>query len=235
MRRSQVAFTALLAATAAVFFYLIYYIFLVTPEAQFTAGGLAQKIFYFHVPAAYAMYLSGVVCFIASAFYLVGASDGRDAWARAGAECAVVFGLMVMTSGPLWARRAWGVYWTWDPTLTTALLSFLIYVAIVVLRAFAGDGDAERKFAAALGVLGTVTLPIIHWAVVLWGGNHPNVINKGGGGLGDPRMGIALGIGFGAMTLLAMVLIWSRASLAIVQSRLARLEEQAAAAGLEED
>src|SRR5688572_20981601 len=107
MRRSDAVFKTLLAATAAVFFYLVYFVFLRAPTAQLQAGGLAQKIFYFHVPAAYAMYLSGVVCFGASAAYLYGASDARNAWARAGAECAVVFGLMVLTSGPLWAKKAW--------------------------------------------------------------------------------------------------------------------------------
>lgn len=235
MKRSKVVFNLLLAASAAVFFYLIYYIVLVTPQAQMAAGGLAQKIFYFHVPAAYAMYLSGVVCFIASAAYLVRATDGRNAWAKAGAEVAVIFGLMVMTSGPLWAKKAWGVYWTWDPRLTTSLLSVLIYVAIVVMRAFSGDGDAERKFAAALGVLGTVNLPIIHYSVRKWGGNHPTVITKGGGGLGDPRMYVALGIGFLAMTLLAALLLWSRARLALLGSRVSRLEERAIATGLTED
>lgn len=62
----------------------------------------------------------------------------------------------------------------------------LVYVAVVVLRAFAGDGEAERKFAAALGVLGTVNLPIIHYSVRKWGGNHPTVISQGGGGLKRP-------------------------------------------------
>ncbi len=235
MKRSKALFNTLLVASAAVFFYLIYYIVMVTPQAQMASGGLAQKIFYFHVPAAYAMYLSGVVCFVASAAYLVRATDERNAWAKAGAEVAVIFGLMVMTSGPLWAKKAWGVYWTWDPRLTTSLLSVLIYVAIVVMRAFSGDGDAERKFAAALGVLGTVNLPIIHYSVSKWGGNHPIVINKGGGGLGDPRMKVALGLGFLAMTFLAALLLWGRARLALLGSRVSRLEERALATGITED
>ncbi len=235
MTRASLGFQIVLVAAAAVFGYLIYYIMYVTPQAQMAAGGLAQKIFYFHVPAAYAMYLSGVVCLIGSAAYLVGATDGRNAWARAGAECAVVFGMMVLASGPLWARKAWGVYWTWDPRLTTSLLSVLVYVAVVVLRAFAGDGDAERKFAAALGVLGTANLPIIHYSVRKWGGNHPTVITKGGGGLGDPRMYTALGLGFLAMTLLAVLLLWSRARLALIASRLNRAEERAAASGIAEE
>jgi heme exporter protein C len=224
-------FGPLLAFTFATFAYLIVVVFLRTPTAQMQAGGLAQKIFYFHVPAAYAMYLSGAVCFISSALYLVGASDARDAWGKAGAECAVAFGLLVLASGPLWAKKAWGVYWTWDPQLTTLLLSVLIYVAVVVLRAFGGNGDAERRFAAALGVLGTVNLPIIHYSVRKWGGNHPTVIKKGGGGL-HPDMRYALMIGFFAFTLLAILLLWSRARLALSASRLGRCEEEAAARGL---
>lgn len=103
-----------LAATALGFVYHLWFIYARTPEAQAAAGGLAQKIFYFHVPAAYALYLSGVVCFLASSAYLVSATHVRNAWARAGAEVAVVFGVMVLISGPLWAKKAWGVYWTWD-------------------------------------------------------------------------------------------------------------------------
>jgi heme exporter protein C len=224
-------FEIVLVVTFATFAYLIAFVFLHTPTAQMQAGGLAQKIFYFHVPAIYAMYLSGAVCFVASALYLAGASDGRDAWSKAGAECAVLFGTLMLTSGPLWAKKAWGVYWTWDPRLTTSLLSVLIYVAVVVLRAFGGNGDAERRFAAALGVLGTVNLPIIHYSVRKWGGNHPTVITKGGGGL-HPDMRYALMVGFVAFGLLAILLIWSRARLALSVSRLSRCEQEAAARGL---
>jgi heme exporter protein C len=228
---SRRGFPGLVVITLAVFVYLIAVVFLKTPTAQMQAGGLAQKIFYFHVPAAYAMYLCGAVCFVSSALYLAGPSDARDAWGKAGAECAVVFGVLVLTSGPLWAKKAWGVYWTWDPRLTTSLLSVLVYVAVVVLRAFGGNGDAERRFAAALGVLGTVNLPIIHYSVRKWGGNHPTVITKGGGGL-DPDMRYALMVGFVAFTLFAILLLWSRARLALSVSRLGRCEERAAALGL---
>jgi heme exporter protein C len=232
VKRADAAFPVLVAVTAGIFFYLIGAIFLRAPTAQLAAGGLAQKIFYFHVPAAYAMYLGGAVCFAGSVAYLLRATDGRNAWAKAGAEVAVVFGALMLTSGPLWAKKAWGVYWTWDPRLTTTTLSVLIYVAIVVVRTFAGDGEAERKFAAALGVLGTVNLPVIHYAVQLWSGNHPKVISKGGGGLADPAMWQTLVTGFVAMTLLAVLLLWVRARLAMASARLARAEELAAMAGL---
>lgn len=197
--------------------------------------GSAQKIFYFHVPAAYALYLSAAICFGGSAAYLYRASDGADALARAGAETAVAFGLVVLTTGPIWARPIWGVYWTWEPRLLTSLLSVLIYVAYVVLRAFAGDGDAERKFAAALGVLGAANLPIIHYSVQKWGGNHPRVISSGGGGLRHPDMKTALMLGFAAFTVLAITFVWARLRLHVARARVARVEEEAAALGLLEE
>ena len=86
----------------------------------------------------------------------------------------------------------------------------MIYVSYLVLRAFAGDGDGERRFAAALGILGASILPIIHFSVQKWGGQHPMVITGRGGGLQDPNMKIALSLGFLAFTLLAVLLVWAR-------------------------
>lgn len=214
------------AVAALAFFALIPFVFLKVPEAQPQAGGLAQKIFYFHVPSAISIYVAGAVCFVASALYLYNPTDKRDAWARAGGECAVVFGCMAIASGSLWGKKAWGVYWTWDPRLTSVLMAVLIFGALVVLRRFAGSGDAERRFAAAFGILGTAILPIVHYSVQLWGGNHPTVLKATGGqGLKDPAMNYALYLGFFAMTLLAGLLLTLRAQLAYSQARLLRAEE----------
>jgi len=226
------AFLSILGLTFLTFVVLIGFVFVRAPTAQLQAGGIAQKIFYFHVPAAYALYLSGVTGLVAASVYLYRPSDGADAWARAGAECAVAFGTLVLTSGPLWAKKAWGVYWTWDPRLTTLMLTVLIYGAVVVLRAFAGTGDAERRFAAALTVLGTIILPIVHYSVQKWGGIHPTVVSQGGGGLQHPDMKISLWLGFVSMTLLAKVLLTARARLALALSRLSTVEEIAAARGI---
>lgn len=223
--RRDAAFLTLLTCAGLAVLLTLYWAFFRAPfEAVM---GAAQKIFYFHVPAAYALYLSAAICFAGSAAYLYQPSDSRDALARSGAEAAVAFGMVVLTTGPIWARPIWGVYWTWEPRLLTSLLSVLIYVAYVVLRAFAGDGDAERRFAAALGVLGAANLPIIHYSVQKWGGNHPRVISSGGGGLGHPDMKTALGLGFLAFTLLAVVFVWSRLRLHLGLARLARIEEEA--------
>jgi heme exporter protein C len=227
----DVGFFSLLAATAAVLVFEIFFIFLKAPtEARM---GIVQKIFYFHVPSAYAMYIGATACFIGSLMYLVKSSESTDAFARAGAEAAVVFGSIVLTTGPLWGAKAWGTFWTWDPRLTTELLSVLIYVAYLVLRAFAGESTGERRFAAALGILGAANLPIIHFSVQKWGGQHPVVITGKGGGLQHPDMKLALALGFLTFTLLAVSLVWARTRLLVVQSRLQRAEEDAIDFGLD--
>jgi heme exporter protein C len=230
MRKNDLLFYALLLATTASVMATIEIIFLATPTEA--VMGIVQKIFYFHVPAAYAMYLGATACFIGSAAYFVRPTEQRDAFAKAGAETAVTFGLIVLVTGPLWAAKAWGRYWTWDPRITTSMLSVLIYVAYVVVRSFAGDGEAERKFAAALGILGAANLPIIHYSVQKWSGQHPQVITSGGGGLA-PAMYPALIWGFVSFTLLTALLLWARSRLEIARSELRRLEELALDAGLE--
>lgn len=230
---SEVVFYALVGLAIVGFVAAVHVIFFKAPvEATM---GFVQKIFYFHVPAAVSMYLGATTCFVGSAGYLARGTRNWDALARAGAEVAVLMGMMVLLSGPLWGAKAWGVYWTWDPRLTTSLLSILIYVAYVVLRSFAGDGDAERKFAAALGVLGAANLPIIHYSVQKWGGNHPKVISSGGGGLKHPDMILALNLGFVAFLLLSTLLIWSRYRVEVSKNRLLQLEEEALELGLGEE
>jgi heme exporter protein C len=232
MTKKDSLFYGLLAAFAVSLIVTVPIIFLFTPSAQPQAGGLAQKIFYFHVPVANGVYISGAVCFIASCFYLARPSEGANAWARAGSDCAAYFGTMVLCSGPLWAKKAWGVYWTWDPQLTTLLLSVLIYYAVSLLRAFAGDGAAERRFAAALGVMGAVNLPIIYYSVQKWGGNHPTVRREGGGGL-DDSMKLAFLLGNITMAiLLPPLLLWLRSRVARLQATLEHTWQEALTRGI---
>ena len=231
-RPSSAIFLALLGSSTALLLATIYVTFLRAPiEARM---GIVQKIFYFHVPSAYAMYIGAAACFAGSVGYLLKPKDSYDALARAGAELAIVMGLIVMVTGPLWAAKAWGYYWTWDPRLTTALLSWLIYVAYQVLRSFSGDGLGERKFAAALGILGAANLPIIHYSVQKWGGQHPTVVTGKGGGLQHPDMKLAFALGMTAFTVFAITLIYARVKLELARSRLVRAEEDAVDLGLDD-
>ncbi|MBM3750632.1 MAG: hypothetical protein FJW21_05550 [Acidimicrobiia bacterium] len=134
--------------------------------------GLIQKIFYFHVPSAMVMFASAFVCGIASAIYLARRTPGSDRMAIAGAELVVVFGIIVLVTGPLWARKAWGVWWDWgDVRLVTSLVLWLIFVAYTLLRRFAGPGS--DVLAAAVGVFGMANVPFVYWSVNVWRTLHP--------------------------------------------------------------
>jgi heme exporter protein C len=230
--RSDLIFGAIMVVATILFVVVLHLVFFATPIEK--RMGIVQKIFYFHVPSAYSMYLGAGACFVGSLGYLLTGSDKLDAFARAGAEMAVVFACIVLTTGPLWAAKAWGFYWTWDPRLTTTMLSALIYVSYLVLRSFTGDGAGEKKFGAALGVLGAANLPIIHFSVQKWTGQHPTVITSKGGGLQHPNMKIALGLSFCAFTLFAIALLWARTRLELGRERLARAEEDAIDLGLDD-
>lgn len=196
--------------------------------------GVVQKIFYFHVPSAYAMYVAFVTSAVGSALYLWKRDEKWDALAVGGAEVGLVFCVIVLVTGPLWARKAWGTYWTWDPRLTTTLLAGMIYVAFNVLRSLGQAGEAEKRFASALGFLGLLLLPVIHFSVQRWRGQHPTVITRAGGGI-HPDMVPALVLGFLFFTVLVALLVWARYRIERMRQRLASLELEAAERGLLEE
>lgn len=208
---------ALIIVSALMVLVNLYAIFVHAPvEAHM---GIVQKIFYFHVPSAYAMYLGFVICGICSALYLYRPHPKWSAVGLAAGEVGLLFCVIVLITGPLWARKAWGVYWTWDPRLTTTLLAGMIFAAYWILRGLSGAGEVEHRFAAALAVLGVLDLPIIHYSVQKWRGTHPAVITGKGGGL-HPDMVPALVLSFITFTLLVFLLIRARSRLELLQQRI---------------
>ncbi len=202
--------------------------FLVAPvEATM---GIIQKVFYFHVPAAYAMYLSWGICTIFSVHYLAKGRERSDMISKSAAEVALLFATIVMITGPLWGRRAWGAFWTFDPRLTASLLFTLIIMAYVLLRTLS-QGEKERRFAAALSILGAVILPLIHLSVNKWRGQHP-VLKRGGL---EPSMKTTLMVGFLTFTGIAILLLIRRYGLERNQRRLEMLREEAAVRGIQGD
>ncbi len=133
--------------------------------------GLIQKIFYFHVPAAITTFVSAFVCGIASVIYLVRRRPLADHVALAAAELAVVFGLIVLVTGPIWARKAWGVWWEWEARLMATLIMWMIFVAYLLLRRFGGAG--AEVLAAAVGLFGMALVPFVYWSVNVWRTLHP--------------------------------------------------------------
>jgi heme exporter protein C len=184
--------------------------------------GLVQKIFYFHVPSWMAMYTAIAVCGVASAVYLFRGDKAADAYAAAGAEVAVLFGLMGLVSGPLWGRKAWGVWLVWEPRLTSALLMELIFIACVLVRKYGGPGS--EKLAAATGLFGAATSPFVYKSVDIWRTQHPKTsvvpaLLKGSmAGSETPFIVSAL-----AFVLLATLLLMLRTTLAKRQATLDEL------------
>jgi heme exporter protein C len=133
--------------------------------------GLVQKIFYYHMPSAWMFLISGIVCGIASARYLFKGDPRSDRTARAAAELTVLFGLLALITGPLWARKAWGVWWQWDVRLTSSLLMWMIFVAYLLVRKYGGAGS--EKLAAGLALFGMANVPFVYISVNYWRTIHP--------------------------------------------------------------
>jgi heme exporter protein C len=133
--------------------------------------GLVQKIFYFHVPSWFAMFTAIGICGVASLIHLFKTSPRADRIAEAAAEIAVLFGLMGLVTGPLWGRKAWGVWWQWDAKLTIALLLEMTFISGILVRKYGGPGS--DKLAAAVGIFGLAVTPFVYEAVNIWRTIHP--------------------------------------------------------------
>ncbi len=173
-----------LAIVAAVLFAAAPFIVAQTPNEA--TMGVVQKIFYYHVPAAMVMFIAAFVCGIASGMYLFKKNETADRLANAAAELAVVFGLIVLVTGPLWARKSWGVWWQWDARITSTLLMWMIFVAYLLVRRFGGPG--AEKLSAALAVFGMANVPFVYISVNIWRTIHPTtaVVPKLPGGMKGP-------------------------------------------------
>ncbi|HMJ59687.1 MAG TPA: cytochrome c biogenesis protein CcsA [Gemmatimonadales bacterium] len=138
--------------------------------------GMAQKIFYLHLPAAIwaegAMILVGV----ASIFFLFLKDPRLDRFAEASAEVGLVFCTLVLTTGPIWGKPIWGTWWTWDARLTLTLLLFLMYVGYLLLRGAVTDPGLKARYAAVLGICGMCLVPFVHLSVVMFRTLHPQPI-----------------------------------------------------------
>ena len=183
--------------------------------------GFVQKIFYFHVPCAIMLFLSTFACAAGSIAYLFKGSEKGDRLAVSAAELSVLFGACVLVSGPLWGRKAWGVWWQWDARLTSSLLLVLMMVGYLIARRYAGP--AGRKLAAALALFAAVNVPLVYKSVDIWRTVHPQttVVPKL-----DPRMRPAFWSAFLLMTLTWSLLLALRYRLENARAALAsaRLE-----------
>jgi heme exporter protein C len=132
---------------------------------------LIQKVMYYHAPSGMVMLASGLVSGIASAIFLARKSRTADHVAVSAAELTAIYGVIVLLTGPLWARKAWGVWWTWDARLTFSFVGWLIALSYLVVRKYGGPGS--EKLAAGLALFGAANVPFIYISVNIWRTIHP--------------------------------------------------------------
>lgn len=173
--------------------------------------GDAQRIFYFHAPSAWVGFLAFFIVFVASLMYLWKRKRRWDALALSAAEIGVVFTTLVLLTGPLWAKKAWGSFWVWDARLTATLILWLIYVGYLMLRSSA-EGEQRARFAAVLAIVGFLDVPIIYLSVELWQTMHPTLLITESGGLAPP-MTQTLMVALSSFTLLFAFLLIQRVRL----------------------
>lgn len=209
-------FLVLSVLTFALFFFACYSIADAPLEKTM---GVVQKIFYFHVPCAWLLMLSSLVCAVGSLCFLFGGSERGDRAALSAAELGVLFGLCVLVSGPLWAKAAWGVYWQWEARLTSSLLLWLMMVAYVLARRY--GGASARKLAAALALFAAVDIPLVYFSVRFFRSIHPQttVVSTLG-----PGMRGAFWLSLLAFTLLWILLFSARLGVEDTQARIIDLE-----------
>jgi heme exporter protein C len=138
--------------------------------------GVAQKIFYLHVPAAWSALIAFSLVGITSALYLWLHDPRLDRFAAASAEVGVAFGAVMLTTGPIWAKPIWGTWWTWDARLTLTLFLFFLFIGYLALRASVHDPAERARFSAVVGILGMLLVPFIHLSVYLFRTLHPQPI-----------------------------------------------------------
>ncbi|MBN1954350.1 MAG: cytochrome c biogenesis protein CcsA [Anaerolineae bacterium] len=204
---------AVLAGLGMVFFYA---------PREATMGDV-QRIFYFHVSSAWVGFFAFFVTFLGGIGYLVQGQRRWDILSLSSVEVGLTFITMAVVTGSLWARPAWGTYWTWEPRLTISAVQLLIYVAYGMLRTAVESPERKARFAAAYGIVAFVTVPLSWFAIRWWRTIHPDVLTGGEGMAFTPRMGHTLMVSLAAFTLLYFTLLRQRICLERVVGRLLHL------------
>lgn len=190
----------LFPSTAVAVVISIYMIFFYAPIPvdPMDAGGnpLNFKIFYFHVPIAITAYLAFAVVFVSGIMYLRTKQEKWDIRAISAAEVGVIFAILTLITGSLWARSAWGQYWvTWDVRLNTSLVLFLTYLSYLMVRKSIDEPEKRARLSAVFGIVGFIGVPLSFLSIRLWNRAtvHPVVVGPGGGGIsGEVVIGTVL-------------------------------------------
>lgn len=178
--------------------------------------GAVQRIFYFHVGAAWAGAVAFLVVVIASVAYLITKKDHWDVVSLASVEVGLALVTIAIVGGMIWGQYAWGAPWTWDPKLTSAAVMWLSYAAYLMLRNGIEDPQRRARFAAVYGIIAFASVIMTYYGVrFIESTIHPYVVGSSAGvAQGDfglaPRMAQAMLFSFGTFTVIFFTLMWHR-------------------------
>jgi heme exporter protein C len=214
-RRWAIALNALAAIMLTASLWMVF--FHTPTEAEM---GIVQRIFYVHVPSAWVAFLAFGIVALCSLGYLWLRDERLDAISVAAAELGLLFTTIVLVTGPLWGKIAWGAWWVWEPRLTLTLLLWFIYVGYFILRGATESPERGKRFAAILGIVGAADIPLIHVSVTWFRSQHPEaVILRPEGPQAAPVIVQTLLVSFLAFTLLFFGLLMVRYGLERLQNR----------------
>ena len=163
---------ALLIASALLMAATLYMVFMWVPTEQNL--GVSQRIFYFHVPLGWIGMVSIVIVAVASVMHLFTGGRRWDDLAYSTAELGIIFATLILVTGAIWAKPAWGVWWVWDPKLTTTLVLWFIYAGYLMIRVYGPAGTQGKRFASVIALIGAIDAPIIYKATDWWRTAHPD-------------------------------------------------------------
>lgn len=198
----------------------LYMVFIFVPSDAET--GIVQRIFYFHVPLAWIAFLAFFIVFSSSIMYLWKRDNKWDVLASSSAEVGLVFTTLFLLTGSIWAKPIWGVWWTWDSRLTSSLILWLIYLAYFIIRSYISEKQQRARFAAIVGIIGFIDVPVIALAITLWRTQHPGPVIFEGGLV--PEMVWTLLISITAFTSLFILLFSYRVLVKQDEDKLGRLK-----------
>jgi heme exporter protein C len=198
----------------------LYMIFVYVPTEE--SMGVVQRIFYFHVPIAWVAFLAFFIVFLCSIAYLWKRNPKWDIIARSSAEVGIVFTTLVLVTGAIWAKSIWGVWWTWDARLTSSLVLWLIYISYLLVRSYTTEESRGARFAAVVGIVGFINVPIVALAVNLWRTQHPTTLIFEGGLTSS--MLITLLVSIAAFTVLYVALTLQNISLRSLESEIKQVK-----------
>jgi len=180
--------------------------------------GFVQKIFYVHVPAAWATMLAMGLVGVASILFLMLKDDRFDRFAASSAEVGTAFSLVMLTTGPMWGKPIWGTWWTWDARLTLTLFLFFLFIGYLLLRSAVTDAGLRARYSAVLGICGLVLLPFIHLSVYFFRTLHPQpiVLKPSAPSLPGPML-VTLLCSVTVFTLLYVGFVMQRYGIAVVR------------------